>query len=189
MLKPPFLRIPDAPKPPLHIPRTIFYLTCISLINTPLVLAFSLLDYGVLSLWVNPAACVVTIIFHCSVIALSRRKRDIEDPSYFSTMVVCSYLLAVLWFSAMVITVAVLVTYKGDFTVDSLRRYGLHVSIHTQRLQCVLAAMEFLLMTGIGVSGHLLARKEGDPASWRPPADVKVVHQPVVIQTTFAPTY
>lgn len=150
------LKIPDTPKPPFPIPRVIFYLTCISLINTPLVLAFSLLDYGVLSLWINPAACVVTIIFHCSVVALSRQKRDIEDPSYFSTIVVCSYLLAFLWFSAMIITIVVLLSYKGDFTVDGLRRYGLPVSIHTQRLQCVLAAIEFLLMTGIGVNGHLL---------------------------------
>ncbi|KAK0453874.1 hypothetical protein EV421DRAFT_2015073 [Armillaria borealis] len=192
MLKPPPLRslkIPDAPKPPFHIPPAMFYLTCVSLVNTLLVLAFSLLDYGVLSLWVNPAACVVTIVFHCSVIALSRQKRDIENPSYFSTIVVCTHLLALVWFSSMVITVVVLLSYKGDFTVDGLRRYGLHVSIHTQRLQCVLAATEFLLMTGIGVNGHLLARKEGDPASWRPPADAKIVHQPVVIQTTFAPTY
>lgn len=155
----------------------MFYLTCVSLVNTLLVLAFSLLDYGVLSLWVNPAACVVTIIFHCSVIALSRQKRDIENPSYFSTIVVCTYLLALVWFSSMVITVAVLLSHKGDFTVDGLRRYGLHVSIYTQRLQCVLAAVEFLLMAGIGVNGHLLARKEGDPASWRPPADAKIVHQ------------
>ncbi len=52
MLKPPPLRslkIPDAPKPPFHLPPAMFYLTCVSLVNTLLVLAFSLLDYGVLS--------------------------------------------------------------------------------------------------------------------------------------------
>ncbi|KAK0205717.1 hypothetical protein IW262DRAFT_1453444 [Armillaria fumosa] len=192
MLKSPPLRslkIPDAPKPPFHIPTAMFYLTCVSLVNTLLVLAFSLLDYGVLSLWINPAACVITILFHCSVIALSRQRRDIENPSYFSTIVVCTYLLALVWFSSMVITVVVFLSYNGDFTVDGLRRYGLHVSVLTQKLQCVLAAIEFLLMAGIGVNGHLLARNEGDPASWRPPADAKIVHQPVVIQTTFAPTY
>ncbi|KAK0190721.1 hypothetical protein F5146DRAFT_1137548 [Armillaria mellea] len=175
MLKPPPLRslkIPDAPKPPFHIPPVMFYLTCVSLFNTLIILACSLLDYGVLSLWVNPAACVVTIVFHCSVIVLSRQKRDIENPSYFSTIV----------------SLHVPVSSRMVF-VYGLRRYGLRVSILTQKLQCVLAAMEFLLMAGIGVNGHLLARNEGDPASWRPPADAKIVHQPVVIQTTFAPTY
>ena len=89
--------------------------------------------------------------------------------SYFSTVVLCAYLLAVVWLAAFVMTVVIISVFKGDYTPESLLNRGLPVSIHTQRLQCFLTVFEFCIILGVGVTGHLLAREEGsDPPTWRP---------------------
>ncbi|KAF8915805.1 hypothetical protein CPB85DRAFT_1432518 [Mucidula mucida] len=163
----PSAKIPDAPLP---MPRSLFYLTCTSLFFTTIALIASALDYGVLSLWVTPPTCVITYIFHITVMVLSRRPRNVENPSYFSTVIVCTYIIAVLWCTAFVTTMTVLLGYKDVFTPEVLHgHYGLPTTRDTQRLQCALAAFELATIVALGVQGHLIASKEGDPTSWRPP--------------------
>lgn len=130
-----------------------------------------MLDLGVFSLWINPPLSLFTIVYHASVLVLSQRKRKAEEPSYFSTVTICAYILAIVWFVAFIVTVVVLASYKGDYRVESLQHRGLPVSVETQRLQIFLTLFEFIVVGGIGMKGHMIARSEGDPASWRPEED------------------
>ncbi|KAJ7721175.1 hypothetical protein DFH07DRAFT_302585 [Mycena maculata] len=129
----------------IPLPKTLLIPTCISLLVSFILLVVSLLD-------------------------LAQRKRRVDSPSYFSTCITCAYFLAVLWLAAFSVTTMVLVSWKsGDFQAEILhQQQGLPVTVQTQRLQCFLAAFEFLILGGIAVKGHLiLRRKEGDPRHWR----------------------
>ncbi|KAJ7682579.1 hypothetical protein DFH06DRAFT_1290001 [Mycena polygramma] len=153
----------------LPLPTSIFILTCTSLLSSFTLLVVSLLDLGVLSLWINPCAALFTVIYNISILVLAYRKRRIDAPSYFSTIIVCGYFLAVLWIAAFSVTTMVLVSWKGDYRPEDLhQRLGLPVSVHTQRLQCALAALESILLGGIAVNGHLIVKHDGpNPESWR----------------------
>ena len=130
-----------------------------------------MLDLGVLSLWVNPPTALITMAYHASVLLVARRKRTEEDPSYFFTIIVLAYLLAVMWLIAFIFTVMIIASWKGNYRPESLHEQGLPVTIHTQQLQCVLTAFEFVAVGGIGLKGYLIARKEGVPEGWRPVFD------------------
>jgi hypothetical protein len=159
--------------------------SCISLLASLALLVLSLLDLGVLSLWINPCAALFTLIYNISILVLARRKRRIDTPSYFSTSIVCAYGLALLWLVAFSVTTMVLVSWnsKADYRPDELhQRLGLPVTVLTQRLQCVLAGVEFFALGGTAVKGHLIAREEGDPKSWRPIyEDEKVLFNPCTV--------
>lgn len=155
----------------LPLPRPLFFLTCASTIASFLLLVFSMLDLGVLSLWVNPPTALITMAYHASVLLVARRKRTEEEPSYFFTIIVLAYLLAVMWLIAFIFTVMIIASWKGNYRPESLHEQGLPVTIHTQQLQCFLTAFEFVAVGGIGLKGYLIARKEGVPEGWRPVFD------------------
>jgi hypothetical protein len=158
-------RLPDA----LTALRSIFILTCISLFTSFILLVVSMLDFGVLSLWMNPCASLFTVIYNISILVLAQRKRRLDAPSYFSTCVICAYFLAVLWLGAFSVTTVVLISWKGQFQPEVLHQQGLPVTVHTQRVQCVLAGVELFMLGGIAVKSHLILRQEGpNPKSWRP---------------------
>ncbi|KAJ7490364.1 hypothetical protein B0H11DRAFT_2010235 [Mycena galericulata] len=153
----------------MPLSRYLFILTCISLLASFTLLVVSLLDLGVLSLWVNPCASLFTVIYNVSMLVLAQRKRRIDAPSYFLTCIICAYFLALLWLAAFSVTTMVLVSWKGYYQPEILhQQQGLPVTVQTQRLQCFLAGFELLVMGGISVKGHLILRREGDPKSWRP---------------------
>ncbi|KAJ7498709.1 hypothetical protein FB451DRAFT_7293 [Mycena latifolia] len=150
------------------LPKSIFILTCASSVASSILLVVSMLDLGLLSLWINPCASLFTLVYNISTLILAHRKRRIDTPSYFSTCIVCAYILAVLWLVAFSVTTMVLVSWKGNYKPEVLhQQQGLPVTVHTQRLQCFLAGVELFTLGGIAVKGHLIAR-EGDPKSWRP---------------------
>ncbi|KAJ6598846.1 hypothetical protein DFH09DRAFT_16681 [Mycena vulgaris] len=151
----------------IPLPKSIFILTCISIIASVILLVISMLDLGLLSLWINPCASLFTAVYNISILVLARRKRRIDAPSYFSTCIICAYILAVMWLVAFATTMVLV--WKGNYRPEVLyRQHGLPVTVHTQRLQCFLAGVELFVLGGIAVKGHLIARKEGDPKSWRP---------------------
>lgn len=159
--------VPHLDQRSIPIPQKIFFLTLASMVGSFVLLLISLLDLGILSLWVNPPLAFITLIYHAAVLLLSQKKRSPESPSYFSTVTFCAYIIAVVWLVAFIITVVVLAVYKNDYTPDGLRRHGLPVSDHTQRLQVFLTLYEFILVCGIGLTGHLMIIAEGDPETWR----------------------
>lgn len=178
----PILRRTDVLAPrSIPLPISLFILTCISLLASFILLVVSLLDLGVLSLWINPCASVFTVIYNTSVLVLAQRKRRIDSPSYFSTCIICAYFLAVLWLVAFSVTTMVLVSWKENYQPEELHQQtGLPVTVQTQRLQCFLTILELFVLGGITVKGHLILRK-GDPESWRPMyEDGKVRLAPVV---------
>ncbi|KAK7470424.1 hypothetical protein VKT23_001850 [Stygiomarasmius scandens] len=160
----------------ISLPRALFYLTCISMFNTFLLLLISCLDLGYFSYWLNPPLSLITLVYHCVVFLIARQKRRPEDPSYFSTAIICAYILAVGWLAAFIGTIVALATSKGKL-VETLAHHGLPVSVFTQRLQCVLDFFGVVLVGAIGVKGNMIANKDGDPMNWRRVTDNKVSNQ------------
>ncbi|THV08340.1 hypothetical protein K435DRAFT_8214 [Dendrothele bispora CBS 962.96] len=152
------------------LPRALFYLTCISILNAFILLLISCLDLGYFSYWINPPLSLITLIYHCIVLLVARQKRRPEDPSYFSTTIVCAYVLAVFWLAALVATITALVISKGKW-VEILAHHGLPASAFTQRLQCALDVFGVASMSAFGVKGNMIANEDGDPANWRPILD------------------
>lgn len=157
----------DLPPSPFPLPRSLFLFTCTSLLGSFLLFIISMLDLGYLSMWVNPCASLITIIYHVGVILIARRKRVPDAPSYFSTAIFSAYLLVFVWFIAFVLTLGVLVSSHGNtFKVGGLGQGP--ANVHTQRAQIFLTLYEMLVMGGMAVTGHAIVRKEGpNPEEWR----------------------
>ncbi|KAF5358967.1 hypothetical protein D9758_004784 [Tetrapyrgos nigripes] len=154
-------------KDSVSLPRSLFYLTCVSIFNAFLLLLISCLDLGYFSYWMNPPLSLITIIYHCLVLLVARQKRRPEDPSYFSTAIVCAYLLALLWLAALIATIVSLAVKKSNY-VEVVSHGGLPVSVFTQRFQCVSCIFGLALVSAIGVKGNMIANEDGDPPNWRP---------------------
>lgn len=128
-----------------------------------------MLDLGYLSMWLNPCASIFTIIYHIGMVLISRRKRNEEAPSYFSTTIFTGYLLALVWLVAFLLTVIVVASGRVEyFNVEWLRQQGLPVTVHSQRLQIFLTLYQMFVVGGMAVKGHTIVRREGpDPSGWR----------------------
>ena len=127
------------------LPRSIFLFTCASLLGSCVLLIISMLDLGYLSMWVNPCASIITIIYHICVILISRRKRVPNAPSYFSTAIFSAYLLVIVWITAFILTTVVLVSSHGN----AFRALGLQqgpASVYTHRAQIALTLYELLVV-------------------------------------------
>lgn len=125
-----------------------------------------MLDLGYLSMWFNPCASIITIIYHIAVILIARRKVVPNSPSYFSTAIFSAYIMVIMWFIAFILTVVVLATSGNVFQMEVLRDGP--ANVHTQRVQIFLTLYEMLVVGGIAVTGHVIVWKEGpDPEGWR----------------------
>jgi len=155
------------------MPRIWFWCTCASLVGAITLLIISMLDLGYLSMWLNPCASVYTILYHVGVLVIAHRKRNPENPSYFSTAIFSGYLLAIIWLAAFILTIIVLALGgAGDFNVKFLRQYGLPVNVHTQRVQVFLTLYEMVMVGGMAAKGHAIVESHGpDPPDWRYEAD------------------
>ncbi|KDQ29479.1 hypothetical protein PLEOSDRAFT_1083173 [Pleurotus ostreatus PC15] len=163
----------ELPKVKVPMPQSLFVLTVASLLGASVSLIVSMLDLGVLSLYVTPPVSAITIIFLSVVLVVAHRKREEGYPSYYSTTILCAYIVSIGWLVGFITTMVVLV--KGEavgYQVNTLNMQGVAANAHTQRLQCFLTFVEFTLVGGLGLCGHLIARKEGEPDSWRPMAEV-----------------
>lgn len=149
------------------LPRSLFYLTCVSILNAFLLLLISCLDLGYFSYWMNPPLSLITIIYHCVVLLVARRKRKPEDPSYFSTAIMCAYILAIFWLAALIATIVSLAVSKANYA-EILSHNRLPVSVFTQRFQCALDVFGVALVGSVGVKGNMIANEDGDPPNWRP---------------------
>jgi hypothetical protein len=167
----PALLIPTAfPHPikqeELTIPRSLFYLSTSSILVTFILLIVSLLDLGYCSLWLTPPVCILTLIYFAGVLYVSRMERTVEDPTYFSTVVVVGYVMTSIWLIAFILTIVVFAVYPH--MVEALEQRGLHsVSVGLQRFQCILCVANLGLVGGFAVRSHIIAMVEGDPENWR----------------------
>jgi len=128
-------------------------------------------DLGYLSMWMNPIMAIVTILFLVIVLVMSRKKRS-KDSTYFSTVVVCAYLIGVVWFVAFILT-NVIAAVKGDrfFSVAELKGNGLPATVATQRAQVILALLETVVLEAFAIKGHLMIREEGSSEDWKPKSE------------------
>jgi hypothetical protein len=157
----------DLPPSSFPLPRSLFLFTCASLLGSCLLFIISMLDLGYLSMWVNPCASIITVIYHIGVILIARRKRVPNAPSYFSTAIFSAYLMALVWFIGFILTLVVLVSGPGNaFKVVGLGQGA--ANVYTERAQIFLTLYELLVVGGMAVTGHAIVRKEGpDPEAWR----------------------
>jgi len=128
-----------------------------------------MLDFGYLSMRLNPCISAYTLIYHIGVILIGFRKRTPHAPSYFSTAIFSGYLLTVVWFVAFILTIVVLASgHTPYYQVVWLRSQGLPVTVHTQRAQVFLTLYETAVVGGMALKGHSIVHKEGpDPHDWR----------------------
>ncbi|KAG5648885.1 hypothetical protein DXG03_000234 [Asterophora parasitica] len=167
---PAFLQAQLYPTAPLPVPRSILLLTCFSIPGALTLLIVSMLDFGYLSMRVNPCISIYTLLYHLGVVLIGRRKRTPEAPSYFSTAVFSCYLLTVVWFVALILTIVVLASghMHPYYQFAWLRLQGLPVTVHTQRAQVFLTLYETLMVGGLALKGHSIVHHEGpDPHDWR----------------------
>jgi len=160
------------PPSPLPIPRSIVLFTCASILGACLLLIISMLDFGYLSMRLNPCVSVYTLVYHIGVILIGRRKRTPDKPSYFSTTVFSGYLLAIVWLVALILTIVVLalghMPHMPYYQVAWLRQQGLPVTVHSQRVQVFLTIYQTLVVGGMALKGHSIVHNEGpDPHDWR----------------------
>jgi len=157
----------DLPSSPFPLPRSLFLITCASSLGACLILIVSMFDLGYLSMWFNPCASIVTLIYHAGVLLIARRPRVPDAPSYFSTAIFSAYLLVFAWLVAFILTTTVLASgHVGSYRVADLR--GLPANVHSQRLQVFLTLYEMVAVAGMALKGHAIVLKEGsDPPGWR----------------------
>ncbi|KAG5342292.1 hypothetical protein C0989_003421 [Termitomyces sp. Mn162] len=125
----------------------------------------------------NPCVSVCTLLYHLGFVLVGLRRRTPDGPSYFSTAVFSAYLLTVVWLVAFILTIAVLALHGHSpyYQVAWLRQQGLHVNVHTQRVQVFLTLYETIMMGALGLKGHAIVHHEGpDPHDWRYAEQVKV---------------
>lgn len=155
---------------PLGLPLLLFILYVSSSFTSLLLLLLSLLDLGYLSLWLIPPLSIFTLVSHAAFPFLARAPRTEAAPSYFSTLVVCAYVLAIAWFIAFVAALAV-AAMKGRWrwSLQVVEDSGGAATIGTQAAQVVLSCLEVGLLVTFAVKAHRRVIYSGEPESWRPP--------------------
>jgi len=153
----------------LPLPLPLFVLACIAIALSLAMFIISMFDLGYLSMWMNPIMAIVTILFLVVLLVMSPKKRSSRDSTYFSTVVVCAYLIGIVWFVAFILT-NIIAAVKSDrfFSVAELRGNGLPATVGTQRAQVILALLETVVLEAFAIKGHLTIREDGDPEDWKP---------------------
>ncbi|KAJ3575809.1 hypothetical protein NP233_g835 [Leucocoprinus birnbaumii] len=163
------------PKPiiqfrPLGLPLNLFIIYVTSSINSIIVLLLSLLDLGYLSIWTIPPVSFFTIVSHFAFLFLVHAPRSESAPSYFSTVIVCVYILAAAWFIASIAALVVAgLADKWKWNLDVLDDSGGAATVGSQIAQVLFSWVEIGLLVAFGFIGHRQVIDEGEPESWRPP--------------------
>ncbi|KAF8076588.1 hypothetical protein FPV67DRAFT_423282 [Lyophyllum atratum] len=84
---------------PPAFPRSIVFLTCFSLFLATAILVLSLLNLGRLSLWMDPAFAICTLVYHTSLLVLVY-VRPQKASMFLVPSIACAYLLAVAWLAS-----------------------------------------------------------------------------------------
>ncbi|KAJ7590796.1 hypothetical protein C8J56DRAFT_933918 [Mycena floridula] len=156
-------------RPPVPMPRSLFYLSISSSVAAFILLPLSLLDLGILSFYVNPPVTVFTILYHGFVLFVSQRPRKAHHPTYYATIVLFAFVLTIGWLIAFISSLVVFTVHRhGIYDVERLANDGLPATVHSQRLQVLLTFTELLLTGGMAIKGFMIAAEEGEPDSWRP---------------------
>ncbi|KAF5364048.1 hypothetical protein D9756_000353 [Leucocoprinus leucothites] len=161
---------PTSQPTPLGLPLNLFVIYVVSSINSLILLLLSLLDLGYLSLWTIPPVSCFTLISHFAFPFLASAPRHGSAPSYFSTTIVCVYILAVAWFVASIAALVVAgMADKWEWNLDVLDQSGGAATVGTQIVQVLFSWIEVGLLVTFGVKGHRRIINKGEPESWRPP--------------------
>ncbi|KAF9452993.1 hypothetical protein P691DRAFT_116449 [Macrolepiota fuliginosa MF-IS2] len=152
------------------LPLLLFILYALSGFISLVLLTLSLLDLGYLSLWVIPPLSLFTVVAHAIFPFLARIPRTATFPSYFSTLVICVYILAIAWFVAFVAALVIAAMKEHwRWDLEVIKDSGSVATRGSQIVQVVLSCLECGLLGAFGVWGHRRVLDTGEPEFWRPP--------------------
>lgn len=156
---------------PLGLPPVLFIPYVFSSFTSLVLLLLSLLDLGYLSLWLIPPLSLFTLLSHAAFPILARTPRTQAAPSYFSTIIVCVYILATAWFIAFIaVLVIAAIKDRWKWNLKMIEDSGGAATMGTQVAQIVLSCLEVGLLVTFTVKAHRRIIDNGEPESWRPPA-------------------
>ncbi|KAJ7284021.1 hypothetical protein C8J57DRAFT_1294157 [Mycena rebaudengoi] len=143
----------------MAMPPSLLLLNCLSLILAFLTLAISSLDHGILSLWMNSAASILTIIYHGTLLWLSRNR---PERSAMCTVpaITLAFLLSSIWLAAFAVMVIIAYGTKDGGQVDV---FSLNIQFpasvqDAQQVQLILVSMEFSLLGDLAIRSMLQRR-------------------------------
>jgi len=124
---------------------------------------------GYLSLWLIPPLSFFTLVSHAAFPFLARATRTESLPSYFSTVIVCVYILAIAWFVAFVAALVIAaIKDRWKWNIGVVEDSGGAAVVGTQVAQIVLSCLEVGLLGTFATRAHQQVASEGEPESWRP---------------------
>ncbi len=154
---------------PLGLPFSFFLLYLFSGITSFVLLLLSLLDLGYLSLWLIPPLSFFTLISQVAFALLARATRTEGLPSYFSTVVVYSYILAIAWFVAFIAALVIAaIKDRWKWSIEVVEESGGAAVVGTQVAQIVLSCLEVGLLGTFATKAHRQVISQGEPETWRP---------------------
>lgn len=139
----------------------IFILTYASLVISPVVFLFSMLDLGSAALWANIAIPPLTLAYHITILILHRRRArrtdhttDKAHPTSTIASLVCAYLLATAWLVPLCVLVSVLAMWSSiDGQLSGVGNMG------TVAVQLVLDAAELGILLAVAVISTRMRRR------------------------------
>ncbi|KAJ7490382.1 hypothetical protein B0H11DRAFT_1022599 [Mycena galericulata] len=141
-------------------PKSLLLLNLLSLIVATLTFLISLLDLGILSLWMDPIASLFTIIYHSTLLLMSYNCPK-SSVMHSVPAIALAYLLSFIWLGAF--AVMVIISYgQGNETQINVFSMNVQFPDHfqlTQQFQLLLAPLEFSLLGDIAIRSTLQRRK------------------------------
>ncbi|KAJ7129468.1 hypothetical protein C8R44DRAFT_615325, partial [Mycena epipterygia] len=112
-------------------------------------------------LWMDPAASILTIIYHSTLLFMSHNRPGPESSIMHSVLAIAiAYLLSVIWLGAF--AVMVIIAYgneSGEINVFNFNIQFPTAIQNTQQLQFLLAPTEFSLLGDIAIRSTIQRRK------------------------------
>jgi len=102
---------------PRLLPTVLYTLTCLSLFFSAAIFILSLMSFGLISLWIDAASAIFTIIYHILVLSISYRRRNkcpLTHPPITPASISLAFFIVTMWIIAFGITTEVTVNGPGS---------------------------------------------------------------------------
>ncbi|KAJ7721158.1 hypothetical protein DFH07DRAFT_932888 [Mycena maculata] len=139
-------------------PKSLLLLNCLSLGIAILTLIISLVDLGILSVWMNSSASVFTIIYHSTLLLMSRNGPE-SGVMHSVPAIALAYMLSVAWLGAF----AVMVIIASGNDPSEINLFNSNIQFpewakNTQQIQFILVPTEFSLLGDIAIRSTIQRR-------------------------------
>jgi hypothetical protein len=143
-----------------QFPTVLFVLTCVSFCLSTVIFALALLDFGILSLWLDVASATFTILYHTWIIVIAYRRKDkcpTTHPAigYSTCSVTWAFFILAIWIMAFGITTEVTVNGPGSLMPSERHapwHYGIQIS------QSIMTALEAVVFGAIAIHCSMMKK-------------------------------